>query len=124
MWKTRFAPSIVSLVGDGATMCMDGLHAIDMDARGHSGSFVTQGEGAVTSVSKKLVVVTMSSTETQIAATGEKLPKCTWFRCNHPMEELSSLNEEMQQACPCEIFLRGRQTGQEGSQLAYHLLRR
>ena len=31
-------------------------------------------------VSKKLGVLTTSSTETEIVSTGERLPKCTWFR--------------------------------------------
>ncbi len=31
-------------------------------------------------VSKKLRVATVSSTETEIVSTGERLPKCTWFR--------------------------------------------
>ena len=46
----------------------------------HSGLFVTQGKGAMINVSKKLGLVTNSSTETEIVATGERLPKCTWFR--------------------------------------------
>ena len=31
-------------------------------------------------VSKKVGVATTSSTETEIVSTGERLPKCTWFR--------------------------------------------
>jgi hypothetical protein len=32
-------------------------------------------------VSKKLGLVTNSSTETEIVATEVRLPKCIWFRC-------------------------------------------
>ena len=38
------------------------------------------GIGATINVSKKLGVNTVSSTETEIVSTGEKFPKCTWFR--------------------------------------------
>ena len=31
-------------------------------------------------VSKKLAVVTTSSTETEVVADGGRFPKCTWFR--------------------------------------------
>jgi hypothetical protein len=41
---------------------------------------VTQGKGAMINVTKKLGLVTNSSTETEIVATGECLPQCTWFR--------------------------------------------
>merc|ERR1711907_755169 len=39
-----------------------------------------QGRGAMISVSKKLGVNTNSSTESEVVAVGERLPKCTWFR--------------------------------------------
>ena len=36
--------------------------------------------GAMINMSKKLGVNTVSSTETEIVSTGERFPKCTWFR--------------------------------------------
>ena len=38
------------------------------------------GKGAMINVSKKLGLLTNSSTETEIVSTGERLPKTTWFR--------------------------------------------
>ena len=77
---TRYLPLVISITSDGATIFIDGAHAVHMDAKGHSGLFATQGKGAMINVSKKLGVVTTSSTETEIVSTGERLPKCTWFR--------------------------------------------
>ena len=53
---------------------------VHMDTRGHSGLFATMGKGAMLNVAKKLGMVTISSTETEVVSTGERLPKCTWFR--------------------------------------------
>ena len=78
--KTRYMPLIISMGDEGTLIYIDGAHAAHMDARGHSGLFVTQGKGAMISVSKKLGVATTSSTESEIVSTGERLPKCTWFR--------------------------------------------
>lgn len=78
--RTRFIPLIISVIADGATIYIDGAHAIHPDTRGHSGLYVTQGKGAMMNVSKKLGVITTSSTETEIVSVGERLPKCTWFR--------------------------------------------
>ena len=38
------------------------------------------GRGTMINTSKKLGVVTTSSTETEVVACGERFPKCTWFR--------------------------------------------
>ncbi len=50
------------------------------DGKGHSGLFVTMGTGAMINVSKKLGVNTVNSTETEIVSTGERFPKCSWYR--------------------------------------------
>lgn len=78
--KTRFIPLIIGIGDEGTMIYIDGAHAVHSDAKGHSGLYVTQGKGAMINVSKKLGVVTTSSTETEIVSTGERLPKCTWFR--------------------------------------------
>ena len=38
------------------------------------------GKGAMMNVSKKLGLVTTSSTETEVASNGERFPKYSWFR--------------------------------------------
>ena len=78
--KTRFLPLIIGMTEDDTLIYIDGAHAVHADARGHSGMVLTQGKGAMISVSKRLGVATTSSTETEIVSTGERLPKCTWFR--------------------------------------------
>ena len=59
---------------------IDGAHAVHDDAKGHSGLYVTMGRGGLINQSKKLGIVTISSTETEIVSTEERFPKCTWFR--------------------------------------------
>ena len=80
LWTTRFIPLIIMNDGKDTIIYIDGAHAVHTNCKGHSGLFVTQGKGAMINVSKKLGLVTNSSTETEIVATGERLPKCTWFR--------------------------------------------
>jgi len=67
---------------------VDGAHAV------HSGLFVTMGTGAMINVSKKLGVNKVSSTETEIASTGERFPKCSWFRYFRGVQR-SSLKEDI-----------------------------
>jgi hypothetical protein len=38
------------------------------------------GKGGMLNISKKLGLVTNSSTETEIVLMGERMHKCTWFR--------------------------------------------
>ena len=66
--------------GKDTFIYIDGAHAVHANCKGHSGLFVTQWKGAMISVSKKLRLVTNSSKETEIVYTGERMPKCTWFR--------------------------------------------
>ena len=60
---------------------IDGSHAMHDDARGHSCLYVTMGRGGIINQSKKLGVATISSTEMEVVSTGERFPKCAWFRC-------------------------------------------
>ena len=81
MWKTRYLPLILEIDDDGNVyIYIDGAHAAHDDAKGHSGLYVTMGRGGLINQSKKLGVVINSSTETEIVSTGERFPKCTWFR--------------------------------------------
>ena len=81
LWETRFLPLIISIDDEGEVVtCIDGAHAVRAYGKMHSGMFLTMGKGAMMNVSKKLGVVTASSTETKIVADGEIFPKCSWFR--------------------------------------------
>ena len=80
LWTTRFFPLIIINDGGDTIIYIDGAHAVHTDCKGHSGMFVTQGKGTMMNISKKLGLATISSTETEIVSTGERLPKCTWFR--------------------------------------------
>ena len=78
--KTRFIPLIIMSDGVNTIIYIDGAHAVHADCKGHAGLYVTMGKGAMINVSKKLGLLTNSSTETEIVSTGERMPKCTWFR--------------------------------------------
>ena len=81
LWLTRYLPLIISIDKDGeAHTCIDSAHAMHSDRRGHSGLYLTMGRGGMINVSKKLGLVTLSSTETEVVADGERIPKCAWFR--------------------------------------------
>ena len=66
--------------GKDTIIYIDGAHAVHTECKGHSSMFVTQRKGTMMNISKKLGLATNSSTETEIVSTGERLPKCTWFR--------------------------------------------
>ena len=80
LWTTKFIPSIIMNDRKETIIYIDGAHAVHTNCKGHSGLLVTQEKGATINVSKKLGLVTNSSTETEIVTTGKRLPKCTWFR--------------------------------------------
>ena len=80
LWKTRFLPLIISITQDGVTIYIDGAHVVHADLKGHSSLYATQERGAMINVSKKLGIVTNSSTQTELVSTEEYMPKCTWFR--------------------------------------------
>ena len=77
MWKTRFIPLIIEIDENGDVhIYIDSTHAIHSNGKGHSGLYVTMGRGAIINQSKKLGVVTNSSTETEVISTGERFSKC------------------------------------------------
>ena len=79
-WETRFLPLVLSIDESGdVAMHVDGACAVHNDDKGHSGLFLTMGQGAMMSMSKKLGLMTTSSTETEIVADGERFPKHTLF---------------------------------------------
>ena len=77
---TRFLPLIIMSDGVNTIIYIDGAHAVHTDCKGHAGLYLTMGKGAMINISKKIGLVTNSSTETEIVSTGERMPKCTWFR--------------------------------------------
>ena len=74
LWKIIFVPLITSIDDNGRVlMHIDGARSLHTDGKGHSGLFVTMGLGVMINISKKLGLVTTSSTETEIAASGEQI---------------------------------------------------
>ena len=80
-WATRFLPLALSIDENrDASMHVDGVRVACDDSKGHSGLFLAMGQGATTSVSKKLGLVAAISAEIEIIADDERFPKCVWFR--------------------------------------------
>ena len=59
---------------------IDGSHQIHDDCRGHTGSLMTLGHGAISSTSRKQKINTKSSTETELVAVHDKLGDVLWMR--------------------------------------------
>lgn len=59
---------------------IDGSHQIHDDCRGHTGSIMTLGRGAISSTSRKQKINTKSSTETELVAVHDKLGDVLWMR--------------------------------------------
>ena len=57
---------------------VDGSHNVHADCRGHGGTAMFLGRGAVSSYSRKLKGNTKSSTQTELFAAGMYLPKMLW----------------------------------------------
>ena len=60
-----------------AHACVDRAHQVHHDGKGYSCLHLTMETGSMMSVSNKLDLVSMSSTEIEIASTGERFPRCT-----------------------------------------------
>jgi hypothetical protein len=59
---------------------IDASHAVHPDGKGHSGSVITVGRGAVHCRSRKLKMVTKSSTESELVTLAEELAQVLWSR--------------------------------------------
>ena len=95
VWATRFVPLIISTYDKGeVVMRVAGECTAHTDSRGYSGMFLTMGKCAMMSESKKLGVVTVSSTETEIVVDGERFPKYSWFR-QYQLEQGDSAKEDV-----------------------------
>ena len=80
--KTRFLILIVSIDDyEDDHVYVDGAQLVHSDGKGHSGLHFTIGTASMMSVSKKLGLVTMSSTEMETVSMGERFPTCAWFGC-------------------------------------------
>ena len=65
MWATRFIPLIIHIDDKGQVeVCTDGAHAVHADGKVCSEMFLAMDKGAMMSVSKKLGVIIVGSTET------------------------------------------------------------
>jgi len=53
LWASRFIPLIILSDGKVIIIYIDDAHAIHTNCKGHSGSFVSQGKGAMINVYKK-----------------------------------------------------------------------
>ena len=79
-WRTLCLPLTMETDDDGNfCVCVDGAHVEHADGKGCSGLHVTMGKGSMMNASRKLGLVTNSSTETEVVPCGERLPKCAWF---------------------------------------------
>jgi hypothetical protein len=58
---------------------IDGSHQIHDDCRGHTGSLMTLGQGAISSTSRKQKINTKSLTETELVAVHDKLGDVLWM---------------------------------------------
>ena len=66
------------LLDDGEVhIYIDGAHAVHNDGRGQLGLYLAMGKGAIMNVSKKLRLVTTSSTEIEVVANGKRFTKCS-----------------------------------------------
>ena len=80
IYRTRFLLLIIEINKEGNVhICIDRAHAVYNDAKGHSGLYLTMGHGAMINISKKLGVVTTSSTETEVVSCGERFPNVHGF---------------------------------------------
>ena len=63
LWKIRFLLLVISITQDRVTIYIDRAHTVHADSKGHSGLYTRKERGAMINVSKKLGIVTNSSTE-------------------------------------------------------------
>ena len=76
LWNNLFLSTTIAIDKEvNAMTYVDGSHATHADSKARSGLFTTMGKCAMMNVSKKLSLVTKSSTETAVVPTGELFPK-------------------------------------------------
>ena len=57
---------------------IDASYAIHPDMRGHTGGYLTMGEGGIINKSQKQKLNAKSSTETELISSDDVLPDCLW----------------------------------------------
>ena len=72
---TRHLLLILCADGKGIGIWVDASHVVHADMKGHVGMYTAMEKGAVISSANQIKLNTTSSTETEIVAVGEKLPK-------------------------------------------------
>ena len=73
--------SIIAIDKDSKVqICIDGDYTVHNDRKKHSDLFLVIARGAMLNVLKKLSLVTISSTETEVVADRKRFPKYSWFR--------------------------------------------
>ena len=76
IWEIRFLPLTTSINEEGEVLIyIDGANATCIDGKRYSVILVTIGKVATLNISKKLSIVTTSSTETEVVANGERFTK-------------------------------------------------
>ena len=75
IWAIRFLPLIIAINKDSEVQIyIDGAYTVHIDGKGHSGIFLMIGKGRMMNVSKKLGLVTISSTKMEVVADRECFP--------------------------------------------------
>ena len=60
---------------------MDASYAIHDDCKGHQGSMMTMGSGAIISFSRKQKINGKNSMEVELIGVDDALPQILWMRC-------------------------------------------
>ena len=78
IWAMRLLPLIIRIdEEEEVQIYIDGIYVVHINRKGHFGIYLTIGRGAMMSVLKKLSLVIMSSTMTEVVTNRECFPKCS-----------------------------------------------
>ena len=77
---TRHLPLIMCADGKGIGIWIDTSHAVYAYMKGHVRTYASIRKGAVISSANRIKLNTLSLTETNIVAVGEKLTRFIWFQ--------------------------------------------
>ena len=78
IWAIRFLPLIIRIDEEGeAQIYINGVHTAHINRKSHFRIYLTIGRRAIMSVLKKLGLVIISSTETEVVTDREYFPKCS-----------------------------------------------
>ena len=78
MWRNRFFPLIIGIDEKGnRVIYIGGAHTVHSDGKGYPDLYVTIGYSVIINASKKLGLVTTSSTKIEVVSNRERFLKCT-----------------------------------------------